>query len=160
MSKKTNKNFIARARLLQQEERLLLPSEEARELEALFDEVGKNNTHLDMTLVQTREKLKPFVDEGVVHKDRKREVKMADESSKPKDHSKLEEIICDYRVKIFEYITNKKIVPELEKLITELTNLPEDSESNYILGELRMHIIQGQICLSKFHEWREQQRER
>ena len=43
----------------------------------LFKEVGIQSNHLGMTLVNTREKLKPFVDDGVVHKDRKREVKRA-----------------------------------------------------------------------------------
>ena len=53
------------------------PSEEARILDQLYKEVGIQSNHLAMTLVQTREKLKPFVDDGVVHKDRKRETKKA-----------------------------------------------------------------------------------
>lgn len=58
-----------------------------------------------MTLVGTREKLKPFVDEGVVHKDRKRDTNKAVEGTfKPKKGGNLEERINDYKILLFEYI--------------------------------------------------------
>ena len=58
-----------------------------------------------MTLVQTREKLKPFVDDGVVHKDRKRQIKKAgDEVINQKKNAELEERICEFKVLITEAI--------------------------------------------------------
>ena len=86
-----------------------------------------------MTLVQTREKLKPFIDEGVVHKDRKREVKKAsDDFLSQKKNVKLEEKIIELKVKIITCIEEKNMVV-LEKLIAELANeMVETPESSYI----------------------------
>ena len=62
------------------------PSEDASQLNELFDKVGEHNNKLEMTLITTRDKLKPFVDEGVVHKDRRKEAKKnVDHSKKPKN---------------------------------------------------------------------------
>ena len=65
-----------------------MASEEAKHLNKLFYSVGRNNTDLELTLLATRDKLKPFLDEGVVHKDRKREVKgLENHGQKPKKGS-------------------------------------------------------------------------
>ena len=86
------------------------PSEEARILDQLFKEVGIQSNHLGMTLVQTREKLKPFVDDGVVFKDRKREAKKTnDDFFNQKKNAELEEKICAYKIKIQENIEEKNI---------------------------------------------------
>ena len=86
------------------------PSEEARILDQLYKEVGIQSNHLAMTLVQTREKLKPFVDDGVVHKDRKRETKKAtDDFVNQKKNVVLEERVCAYKIKIQENIEDKNI---------------------------------------------------
>ena len=70
-----------------------------------------------MTLVQTREKLKPFVDDGVVHKDRKREVKKnIDEFLNQKKNQELNQKISEYRTTIVELIKDKAI-NSLEKLV-------------------------------------------
>ena len=58
-----------------------------------------------MTLVATREKLKPFVDEGVVCKDRKRDPKKdLEEKMNPKKAIGLEERITNCRMAIIEHI--------------------------------------------------------
>lgn len=49
----------------------MFQSEEARALDVVFREVGILSNQLGMTLVNTRQKLQPFIDEGVVHTDRK-----------------------------------------------------------------------------------------
>lgn len=73
-----------------------------------------------MTLVQTREKLKPFVDDGVVHKDRKKQVKKAsDDFANQKKDADLEEIIVNYRVDIAENIRDKNIL-RLEQILRDL----------------------------------------
>ena len=86
-----------------------------------------------MTLVQTREKLKPFVDDGVVHKDRKREKKReVDSFLNQKKNDELNERICVFKIKIQEAIENKEI-PLLEKIVNELTiELDENPDNQYL----------------------------
>lgn len=50
----------------------MFQSDEAKALDVVFREVGILSNQLGMTLVNTRQKLQPFIDEGVVHKDRKK----------------------------------------------------------------------------------------
>ena len=101
-----------------------------------------------MTLVQTREKLKPFVDDGVVHKDRKREIKRTgDEYHNQRKNAELQEKICEYRIRITEAIREKEI-KVLERIITELTSeLDETPDNNYIISSLKPNVIHAQICL-------------
>ena len=108
-----------------------------------------------MTLVQTREKLKPFIDDGVVHKDRKREVKKeGDDFSIQKKNAKLEEKICANKIRIQESIEEKNIT-ELEKIVTELTiDLDETPDNVYMQSSLRLNIIHAQICIREFFIWK------
>lgn len=66
-------------RIMKEAEANQITSKEAKLMNKLFNDVKKQNNGLGMTLVQTREKLKPFVDDGVVHKDRKKESKPAND---------------------------------------------------------------------------------
>lgn len=85
-------------------------SEEARLMDKLFREVGKYNNSLGMTLVSTREKLKPFVDDGVVHKDRKKDTrKGGDDSIGVRKNNDVEERLVDYKVRIIECIQDKNL---------------------------------------------------
>lgn len=71
-------------------------------MDLLFKEVGVQSNHLGMTLVTTREKLKPFVDDGVVHKDRKHVVRKGGEDfTNQRKNAQLEERICEYKVKLY-----------------------------------------------------------
>ena len=95
-----------------------------------------------MTLVQTREKLKPFVDDGVVFKDRKREAKKTnDDFFNQKKNAELEEKICGYKIRIQENIEEKNIT-QLEKIVGELTTDLDDNPDNiYMQQSLRLNII-------------------
>jgi hypothetical protein len=86
--------------------------------------------------------MKPFVDEGVVHKDRKRVVKKAGflYAAQQKD-VKLNERICEYRVKIQDFIAEKD-TRSLELVVNELTSgLAENPENLYMAQKLRLDII-------------------
>ena len=110
-----------------------------------------------MTLVQTREKLKPFVDNGVVHKDRKHEKKKKDEDDlfKRKKDEELEERICNYKAMIQDCIEEKKI-SELEKIVAKLTQEMQDTPENLYMQQcLRLNIIHAQICIGEFFKWKE-----
>ena len=50
---------------------MIFASEAAKRLDACKREVEMMSVQLGLTLVQTRQKLQPFLDEGVVYKDRK-----------------------------------------------------------------------------------------
>ena len=114
-----------------------------------------------MTLVQTREKLKPFVDDGVVHKDRKRETKKAsDDFVNQKKNAVLEERICAYKIKIQENIEDKNVT-NLEKIVNELTMELDDGPDNlYLQQSLRLSIIHAQIFIREFFKWREAEKDR
>ena len=95
-----------------------------------------------MTLVTTREKLKPFVDDGVVHKDRKRQVKrgMVDFTNQKKN-AELEERICEYKVKMIQAIQDRNI-KTLENIVQELSgDLDETPDNDYVVSCLRLNII-------------------
>ena len=64
----------------------MFQSDEAKALDVVFREVGILSNQLGMTLVNTRQKLQPFIDEGVVHKDRKK----AKKSEKADNETKIE----------------------------------------------------------------------
>lgn len=103
VQQKQSKNDLRRMHLQKQASKFQkgrhFPSEETRRLDHLFKEVGIQNSNLGMTLVQTREKLKPFVDDGVVHKDRKRQIKKPnDDIINQKKNAELEERVCDFKV--------------------------------------------------------------
>ena len=142
--------------MIQKDGKAKFPSEEARKLDMLYKEVGIQSNHLGMTLVQTREKLKPFVDDGVVHKDRKKETKRAtDDFINQKKNADLEERICSYKIKIQESIEEKNI-PSLEKIVAELTmDLDDNPDNIYVQQTLRLNIIHAQICIREFFKWKE-----
>jgi hypothetical protein len=76
----------------------------------LFREVRNQSNSLGMTLVSTREKLKPFVDDGVVHKDRKKDSRKGnDDNITLRKNSNFEERLVDYKVRIIESIQDKNL---------------------------------------------------
>lgn len=110
-----------------------------------------------MTLVATREKLKPFVDEGVVCKDRKRDPKKdLSANINPKKAIGLEERLTNYRLTIIEFIQQKNY-KGLESLVKEFTMAHEDPENNYLADQLQYDIILCQLYLKRFAEWKEEQ---
>ena len=116
-------------------------SDEAKNLNKLFNSVGQLNDELEMSLVTNRDRLKPFVDEGVVHKDRKREVKRyAEDGQKPKNHVQLEERITILKNKISDLIKDKNI-GELKDLIVQTADLADDPDNDYVISSVRMYII-------------------
>lgn len=59
----------------QEQQRLIdrrFMGDEAKRLDSMFEEVGTISALVAMNLVATRQKLQPFVSEGVVYKDRKK----------------------------------------------------------------------------------------
>ena len=71
--------------------------------------------------MQTRQKLQPFVDEGFVYKDRKKDIHQNKHKEvKMKQDAELHERIFAYRDKIMYCITHKKVF-ELENILNELT---------------------------------------
>ena len=111
-----------------------------------------------MTLVQTRQKLQPFLDDGVVYKDRKI-VKKVEDESKRRD-ADLEERIVKYREQIAGFIENRRYM-ELEMILNELTlSQIDDIDSLKIYEELRMSIVHGQICLAAFFKWKRDVKEK
>ena len=73
------------------------------------------SAQLGLTLMQVRQKLQPFVDEGFIYKDRKVESKKftKQQKGKTKQDAELEERIEAFRNKINECIRCKKVY-ELE----------------------------------------------
>ena len=95
-----------RKQVLKSQQGKAFPSKEAKRLDVVFKEVGILSNQLAMTLVNTRQKLQPFVDEGVVHKDRKKATKKnVDEVSKQRQQdSKVTDKIREYREAIQDAI--------------------------------------------------------
>jgi len=58
------------------------------------------SNQLGLTLVATRQKLQPFVDEGVIYKDRKIVSKKNQEDVKSRRDAELDERIVAYKEKI------------------------------------------------------------
>ena len=108
-----------------------------RQVEMLRSQVG-------VTLVQLRQKLQPFIDEGVVYKDRKlvNKKKKRHEISLMKENE-LEEAVGRYKEQIQACIKHKRLY-ELEKVLNALTLSPEtDPDSLAIYRGLRLNIIHG-----------------
>jgi len=63
---------VIRAKELIEQKTRYLMSEEAKRLDSLFKDVMQVSSSVAMNLVTTRQKLQPFVCEGVVYKDRKK----------------------------------------------------------------------------------------
>ena len=116
-----------------------MPSKETKELDLLYREVGLMSNNFGMKLVQTREKLKPFCDEGVVHKDRKVcTKKKQEENNDRKKDPKLEARICEYKERIKELLEDTNVYG-LEKVVKELTqDLDDDADIDYISESLRL----------------------
>ena len=74
--------------------------------------------------------------------------------------NELEEAICTYKRNIQECITKKRMY-ELEKILNSLClSLESDPDSLKIYHALRLSIVHGQICLTKFFQWKNATRER
>ena len=84
-----------------------------------------------MTLVNTRQKLQPFVDEGVVHKDRKRCNKKKDylpeQKKENRENLTLQVEARDFKLKIQEYM-EKKQMHELDHLLNEIALKLDDTK--------------------------------
>ena len=118
------------------------------------------SNQLGLTLVITRQKLQPFVDEGVIYKDRKIVNKKKEQDTVKRKDAELEERVTAYRDKIHDCITYKRLF-ELEQVLNELTLSQDDNPDNMkIYKELRMNIIHGQICLASFFKWKQDQRQK
>ena len=100
-------------------------SEEAKALDCVYREVGIPSNQLGMTLVHTRQKLQPFIDEGFVNEDRKHKT-AKDKMKKPvilkvkKTDCNLDYAIYEYRLRIREHIKNTEI-HELDYLLKRLS---------------------------------------
>ena len=99
----------------------------------------------------------PFIDDGVVYKDRKIEPKKMEESKDPKiKWQELEEKIAIFQQKIFDFIANKEY-GELENFLNDLIASNDDNPDNLkVYHALRLNIIQGQICLAEYFKWKKQ----
>ena len=152
-----NTHIKKRAEFMQKDSKF--PSEGARRLDAAYREVDLMSNQLGLTLVATRQKLQPFVDDGVIYKDRKIVSKKLEESKKNRRDAELDERIVAYKEKIQETIENSRLF-ELEQVMNELTLSQDDNPENLkIYKELRMNIIHGQICLASFFKWKRDMRQ-
>ena len=112
-----------------------------------------------MTLVNTRQKLAPFVDDGFAHENRAKKKKIVvplvvDRTEKRIDAT-LELLVSDYRSKIKAHMRDREY-HELDQLLNPLTTKLGDSRyDNELTKELRLDVIHGQICLANYHEWRQ-----
>ena len=87
--------------------------------------------------------------------DKKKEKQEAKQAQKNSD---LEERILLYRMKISDSIKEKRVF-DLEQTLNELTIAQEINEDDIRLYHaLRMDIINGQIFLAKFFQWKDKQR--
>lgn len=137
-------------------------SKEARKLDIVFREVGIMSNQLAMTLVNTRQKLQPFLDDGVVHKDRKKATKknLDENSSKRQQDPRVIDKIRDFRERIHACIEEAKIY-ELESVLNELVLEMDDTpEYNEIYRALRLNIIHGQILLANFFKHKREQKDK
>lgn len=139
-----------------------MPSKETRELDLVFREVCIQSNNFGMKLVQTRDKLKPFCDEGVVHKDRKRCNKNDKEAGDDEDKKRdvvVEKRIWEYKERIKELITDTDIYG-LTKLLKEVTeDLDDDPHIDYIQKKLRLEIIHCQLCIRENFIWKQKVKE-
>ena len=111
-----------------------------------------------MTRVQTRSKLQPFIDEGVIYKDRKIVRYKRDDEKMNHIDPEVEERIMNYKDKIQACIREGTMF-ELEAIINELTLSMDDNIDNLRIYErLRMNLIHGQICLAHFWRWKDESR--
>ena len=137
----------------------MFQSVEAKALDVVFREVGILSNQLGMTLVNTRQKLQPFIDEGVVHQDRKRRKK--DKKSEEikierKIDCTLHSEVAEYRAKIKD-LMERRHVHELSHLLDQLIQKLDDSKySDELYTMLRMDIIHGQICMAKYFNWKQE----
>jgi hypothetical protein len=99
-------------------------SDEAKRLDSLYREVMQLSGSVAMNLVATRQKLQPFVSEGVVYKDRKK--RQDDDGVKDIiNGSKLLENRVNNKIKALKKDIRKlmklKKINELEKLYEQIT---------------------------------------
>jgi len=108
-----------------------------------------------MTLVNTRQKLQPFVDEGVVHKDRKKATKknVDENAQKRKQDPRVIDKIREYRESIQDAIQQGKIW-DMDKVLKEIMDLDDTPENNEIYKALRIYIVHGQIMWAQFFKWK------
>lgn len=100
----------------------------------------------------------PFIDNGFVHcsrkaKPKKRELKQDDSESSLDPSMKL--VIKEYRQKIRDHM-RKREYSELEQVLQYLTTKSDQSMyARMLYNCLRMDIIHGQICMSKYTQWKQ-----
>ena len=114
------------------------------------------SNNLGMTLVQTREKLKPFVDDGVVFKDRKKVAKKAIfQFSNQEKNPDLKARITETRLRLRHLIETKN-VNQLERELYQITtDVDENPDNQYVLKQLELDVINAQICVAEFFKWKE-----
>ena len=82
--------------------------------------------------------MKPFIDDGFVHKDRRRSKYNPDDGVEKKIDPALEQRIWEYKERILEHITEKSIF-ELQKIVNEVSyELDNDPHIEYIQDSLRL----------------------
>ena len=123
-----------------------LMSDEAKRLDSLFREVVQISGSVAMNLVATRQKLQPFVSEGVVYKDRKK--RQDDDGTKDIiSGSKLMENRVNQKIKVLKKDIRKhlkyKRIKELERILDQLTEYDKNNaEAERIYTLMRLDITQ------------------
>ena len=124
-------------------------------------QVGILSNQLSMTLVQTRQKLQPFIDNGFAHEDRKKKTrsnyaemlrKVVNE--KRVDQQSFDSVVHEFRKQIKQHMREREMF-ELDLLIARLSNLDDSKYNNELYKQLRLDIIHAQICLAGFFEWKQ-----
>lgn len=117
-----------------------------REVQALLDA-------LDNMLVITQERLKPFLDNGFIHTDRQPKKNIGTTDAIQAMDSTTRKKVKEYKQQLFRCI-NKSKAHEIENILFDITDQKDTIESNKVYQELQNIIIHAQICLQKYHEWK------
>jgi hypothetical protein len=117
-------------------------SDEARHLDLVYREVNGMHENLQLSLVLCRQKLAPFLDDGFVHKDRKKKRSGPNDGlAAPKCNARIDNKIKEAKVLMTRALKDNKVF-ELETIIDSITlNKDGTKESDKIYNDLRLHLI-------------------
>lgn len=136
-------------------------SDEAKSIAVISGEVKMLQESVTNSLILTRQKLLPLMDEGFANKNRKKKKEVDEWTERAKKYNaQIQDQYKQYSDRILELIKVKKTY-ELEKCLNEITmDLTNTVNINSLYTKLRLDIIHAQIMQTEFFKFKRVQKER
>mmetsp|Transcript_11502 Transcript_11502/g.17311 ORF Transcript_11502/g.17311 Transcript_11502/m.17311 type:complete len:145 (+) Transcript_11502:1104-1538(+) len=115
---------------------------------------------IGQSMLLSRHKLQPFLNEGFNYKDRR--TNAGKSTADPDELGRRKQVYIRFRHRVEKYrrkleaVLKDKDVFKIEELLTEINTMDDDSELHH---HLRLEIIKAQLCMQAYYRWRQEMRD-